>query len=259
MRFDYRTWQQGRLSVAGRSVAFSTKPGVAAHGEIDVATAMLADALAERIAASRGRDTTGALTVVSLACGNGSVGATAAVCGASRVEMTDRYLPNVDAAQRTAQANGDTVASRINVVHSHGAAHLADHCADIVAVRVVAERIPMLLLLRDARRLLKLGGVCLLAGGNDEGAKSAARVLEKLFGHAKLELQHSAHRLVSATVLSSIPALSDDVDSPFIDLNAFHETPVDLDEAPFTLYTRPGVFSWAPVTSTYSAPMSTMR
>lgn len=242
-RFDYRTWQQGRLNVAGRSVLFATKPGVAAHGEIDVATSMLADAVAERVSAKRSHDAQASLFVVSLACGNGSVGAAAAVCGASRVEMTDRYLPNVNAALRTAQANGD-IAERVGVVHAHGAAHLPDQCADIVTVRVVPERIPQLLLLRDARRLLKLGGVCLLAGGNDEGAKSAARVVERVFGHAKLEVQHSAHRLVSATALASMPDVVDDADSRFIDLDAFHQVRVSFDDTDYTLFSRPGVFSW---------------
>jgi 16S rRNA (guanine1207-N2)-methyltransferase len=182
------------------------------------------------------------LTVVSMPSGNGLVGTVALANGASVVWMTDRNVLAVEASRRTLEENQVPGA---NLVLAHGASGLpAGLSADLVALRVVPEKAVMVQLLHDALRLLRPGGRCILAGGNHEGAKSSARLLERLFGHAKLLEQHSSHRMVVAVRPVDPPPVPDDLVSPFVDPEHFREIPVTLQGHAFTMYTRPGVFSW---------------
>ncbi len=231
-RPEYREWQTGRVEIAGRAYRVATKPGLLGHGRSDPATQMLAEAVT---------DCAGQVVVV-MPCGNGLVGAVAAGAGASAVWMSDRSALAVDAARRTV---AESDAASVHVCAGQGVASFPDDLvADVVAIRVMPEKMVMLPLLHDAMRLLRPGGRVLLAGGNHEGAKSAARMLERLFGHAKLLEQHSSHRLVMATrpaVPSDVP---DDLQTPFTDPGAFREIPVVVRGHAFTMFTRPGVFSW---------------
>jgi len=229
---DYHAWQRGRIEVGGRAFRVATKPGMFAHGHADPAAEMLAEAM------------TGAegLVVVSMPSGNGLVGAVAAASGARQVFMTDRNLLAFEASRRTV---ADNQVERADVLLGHGASTLPEGVvADIVAIRVVPEKLVMLQLLHDAMRILKPGGRCYVAGGNHEGAKSAARLLERLFGHAKLLAQHSSHRLVVATRPEMPPPVPEDLASPYLEAHVFHEVPVALQGFAFTMFTRPGVFSW---------------
>ena len=229
---DYRAWQRGRVTVNDRDYHVATKPGLFAHGRDDPATEMLARAMT---------DVAGGV-VISMPCGSGLVGAVAASSGAQNVWMTDRSGIAIAASQRTLAANA---AGGAEVRMGHGTWSLPSHVvADVVAIRVVPERIPMLLLLHDALRVLRPGGRCYLAGGNHEGAKSAARLLERLFGNAKTLAQHRSHRVVLATRLPQVPDVPSDLVTRFTDPHVFHETPLVLRGESLTLFTRPGVFSW---------------
>ncbi len=239
-RLDYRAWQRGRVVVGTRAFRVATKPGVFAHGKDDPAAAMLAEAVA--VAAQPGEQ-----VVVSMPCGNGLVGVAAAASGAAEVWMADRQALGVEAARRSVamQSVPDGPSSRITVCLGHGASALPeDLVADVVALRVVPERMAMLQLIVDALALLRPGGKCYLAGGNHEGAKAAAKLLERVFGSAKLMDQHSSHRLVMAVRPLEPPPMPADLASPFLDATRFNEVPVMLADTPFTLFTRPGVFSW---------------
>ena len=248
---DYREWQRGRLMVGTRAFRVATKPGVFAHGRDDPAAAMLAEA----VAAAR------ATVVVSMPCGNGLVGVVAAASGATDVWMADRQALGVEASRRSvamqtahgaaATTVGEATPSiagsspRVTVCLGHGASALPSGLvADVVALRVVPEKMAMLQLIVDALALLRPGGVCYLAGGNHEGAKAAAKLLERVFGSAKLMNQHSSHRLVMAVRPVQPPPLPSDLASPFLDAARFNEVHVTLAGRPFTVFTRPGVFSW---------------
>ncbi len=236
---DYRVWQRGRAVVRGHAVAYATKPGVFAHGHDDPAAIMLGEAVHDALAQSPGLD------IVVMPSGNGLVGAVAAARGAKQVWCTDRNVLHVEATRRTLAGLPDAEGARVNVHLGHGTFPLpADVRADLVAIRVVPDRLPMLQLLHDARRMLRPGGRCVMAGGNHEGAKSAARTFERLFGHALTTAQHSSHRMVAATRFERLPDIPQDLATPWLDSEAFLDVPVSLPGADFTLYTRPGVFSW---------------
>jgi 16S rRNA (guanine1207-N2)-methyltransferase len=230
--FDYRTWQQQHSAIPPRTLLVATKAGVFAHGQADPAAEMLAAAM---------RQVDGRV-VVSLSSGNGMVGAAAARAGAAQVWMTDRHGLAVDASRRTLAANA---LRNAEVRLGHGTTPLDPAViADVVAVRVVPERIGMHQLLHDAMRVLRPGGRCYVAGGNHEGAKSAARLLERYCGAIRLEAQRDGHRLVSGVRPAVLPAVDDAEVTHWCAPDAFHEVPVTAHGVSFTTLTRPGVFSW---------------
>lgn len=228
----YRTWQAERVTIGGRVYRVATKPGLNNHGRSDTATAMLAQA----VTACQDE------VVVVMPGGNGLVAAVAAQHGARAVWLTDRNGLAVEAAQRTLADAGVSTAHVLAAQGAEGIPH--DVAADVVAIRVVPERLVMLHLLLEARRILRPGGRCLLAGANAEGAKTAARMMEQLFGHAKVLEQHSSHRLVVSTRPAQVPDVDANLQSTFVDPDVFHEIPLTLRGMSFTLFTRPGVFSW---------------
>lgn len=229
----YRTWQRARVVVGGRTMAVATRPGVRSHGEDDPASTMLAEALAD----------VAGQAVVCMPCGSGLPGVAAALAGAKRVCMGDRHAPSVSAARRTLEANG---VEGVEVRMGQGAALFSDvaGAADVVVIRVVPEALIMRILLLDALALLKPGGRCLLAGANAEGARSAAKVMERLFGNVKLLAQRRGHRLVSAIRTAVLPAVPPDIETPYTDNQQFLELPLSVGTRAMSVFTRPGVFSW---------------
>lgn len=233
---NYRVWQQDRLTVGNRTYVVATKPGVTAHGRDDTGTHMLAEAVAQAVAEAAGQ------IVISMPCGNGAVGAVAAGSGAGRVYMLDRNVVAVLAANETLAANDmKGVVARVG----QGAAKFpAGVQADVVAIRVVPDALTMKQLIYDAGTLLRPGGRCLLAGANDEGAKTAARLLERYFGQVKTLAQRRGHRMVSAIRPERLAPPTADWHSPFFDPDHFHIVTATVRGRAIPLHTRPGVFSW---------------
>jgi 16S rRNA (guanine1207-N2)-methyltransferase len=228
---DYRTWRQTSVNVAGRHYALATKPGVFAHGRVDPAAMLLAE---------RGKVAEGDV-VVHLNCGNGLFGSVAASV-ASRVVLTDRNVIGVEAARRTVVANG---AKGVEVVLGHGAYALPKGLeADVVAIRIPHEKLALLQLFLDAFRILKIGGRCYIAGATNEGIKAATSTMERLFGNAGALAIDSGNRLVVATKRTESPASTEGLDSPYLSADVFNRIDATLRERAFTLYSRPGVFSW---------------
>jgi 16S rRNA (guanine1207-N2)-methyltransferase len=193
-------------------------------------------------------------SVVHLGCGNGL--AAAAIGPAATVLLGDRHVANVEAARRTLESNGMVDA---RVAHAAGlvvapagttahatadALHVADASVDVVTIRIPVEKGAILPLLLDAHRVLRVGGRCWLAGGNDEGIKPAVKLLETLFGGVATAGQGGGHRLAVATRRDA--AIPDDpvLRSPWHDRATFREVRVTVRGAPVVLHTRPGVFSW---------------
>lgn len=242
----YHEWQQGRAVVRGRAMGFATKPGLFSHGHDDPAAVMLSEAVADVL--TRAPETV--RVALCLNAGNGLVGLVAARAGASTVWMTDRQLLAHEACQRTIAMASDAyplkdISRRVHCVLGQGTFGIpAGVTADVVTIRVVPERLVMQQLLHDAVRALRPGGRCLLAGGSHEGVKSAVHAMESLFGAVRVDAQHSSHRLVSAVRPDTLPSSAAAIESPFGDPDHFHFVPVALQGFQFTLYSRPGVFSW---------------
>jgi 16S rRNA (guanine1207-N2)-methyltransferase len=100
-------------------------------------------------------------------------------------------------------------------------------------------------LVYDAMRRLRVGGVCLVYGGNNEGIKTAARTIESLFGHVRVQAHSGGHRLLAATRTDALDLkLGESLAAPYQDVNAFRETAVALRGTALVMCSRPGVFSW---------------
>jgi 16S rRNA (guanine1207-N2)-methyltransferase len=230
---DYRVWQQVPVTVAGTAYVVVTKPGLFAFGRTDPATVLLA----ERAVVKRGE------AVVQMNCGSGLFGIIAANRhGAARVVLTDRNVVSIESARRSLAVN--EVANG-EVFVGHGSAPLPrDLRADVVAIRIPQEKLALLQLMHDAFEILHTGGRCYLAGATNEGAKTAAKTLEQLFGNAGVLAHDSGHRLVVAHKRSEAPASLEGLDSPYLARDVFHQLDATLRGRRFSLFTRPGVFSW---------------
>lgn len=230
---DYTEHKRASVTIARRTYTVVTKEGVFSHGRTDPASLMLA----EQMATVRAGD-----AVVDMNCGNGMAGAVAALSGAGRVWLTDRNVVNADAARRTVAENGATNAE---VLLGHGAAPLPQSVqADVVTIRIPKERLALLQLLADAFRLLRTGGVCYVAGATNEGIKTAAGTLERIFGSERTLARDSGHRLLMATKHAASPGTDGLPDAEFLDADAFHSYDAELRGRVLRVFTRPGVFSW---------------
>ena len=229
----YRTWRTYSAKVSNRAYEIATKPGAFAHGRLDPATLLLA----EHVEVNEDD------TLAHMNCGNGLVGAVAALAGhAGRILLTDRNIVSVDAAKRTLAANG---VANGEVFLGHGVCALPkDLLVDAVAIRIPQERLALLQLLGDAFRILRVGGRCYIAGATNEGIKTAGNTIEKLFGNARVLARDSSHRVISAVKRSDNPASTEGLVSPFLDSDTFNELNATLRGKSYALYSRPGVFSW---------------
>ena len=230
---SYRSWEIVTIDSPGGGLAVATKPGVFAHGQVDSA----ADLLARHVRIEQGD------VAVVMGSGNGFVPAALARAGrASRIVSTDRNILSVEATTRTLAANN---AGTVEVFAQHGAFGVAgDSSADSVAIRIPHEKLALVQLLYDAFRVLRIGGVCYIAGANNEGIKSAAKLLERAFGNSTLLAYDSGNRIASAIKESNTAADGEVFESPFLPSDTFREIEVALRDQSFTMYSRPGVFSW---------------
>lgn len=233
MSGSYRDWQQVSVEVAGEKYLVATKPGVPAHGTIDTASILLAQHV----------HVVKEDTVVYLNSGNGLAPTAGAMSGrARRIISTDRNIVSVHATQRTIAANAGAA---VEVIAGHGASGIdKEVIADTVAIRIPHEKLALVQLLFDAFRILRIGGACYISGANNEGIKSATKLLERAFGNSTLLAYDSGHRIVSAVKESEAPSDDEVFDSPFLDSETFHEIDVALRGESFRIYSRPGVFSW---------------
>ncbi len=230
---DYHTWRTRSVRIGDRPYAVATKPGLLGHAHDDVAGTLLARTVVLPTHA----------TVVQLQCGNGLFSAVAAATATpAHLLLTDRSVVATEAARRTLAMHGIEHAT----VHlGHGSLPLDPTLrADLVALRIPTEKLALLQLLADAFGLLRAGGQCVIAGATNEGIKSAATMLQSIFGNVTVLGTDSGHRAASAIKRSEVPR------DPQVLLNAtlghdvFHPLRATMRGVDVQLYTRPGVFSW---------------
>jgi len=229
---EYHTWRRRTVTVSAASYTVATKPGLAGHGRDDAAMLLLA----ERVMCAPGS------IVVQMQCGSGLFGAVAASArGAAQVYLTDRSVVAVEAARRTMTHND---IGNATVLAGHGAAPLDPELrADVVAIRIPTEKLALLQLLADAFAMLRIGGQCCIAGATNEGIKSAAALLESLFGNATVLGTASGHRAVMAVKRAPTASDTSVLANPALRHDVFHPLDVTLRGESLELFTRPGVFS----------------
>ena len=229
---DYHRWRTRSVSVAGREYQVATKPGLMSHGRDDSANLLLAERVVVRSGA----------TVVQLNCGSGLFATVAASKGAARVLLSDRSTVAVESARRTLASNA--VANGV-VELGHGSAPFDPGLrADVVAIRIPTEKQALLHLLADAFAMLEVGGQCCIAGATNEGIKSAAALLEELFGNATVLGTQSGHRAVMAVKRGRTPGQPVLLATDQLRHDAFRALDVTVRGISLRLFSRPGVFSW---------------
>jgi 16S rRNA (guanine1207-N2)-methyltransferase len=175
-----------------------------------------------------------------------ALGARAA--GNGRVVASHRRWPVVSQLRRDLELVGLT---EVPVHHAHGLAKwfstgdVRDNAFDLVVIRLPSERVAFYQLVLDAVQVLKPGGRCVVVGGNEEGVKPAAKVLEGVFGKCAVMGHAGGHRLLMSVrgERVDISALQPLV-APFDDVQSFMEVSHVLRGSPLSVFTRPGVFSW---------------
>jgi 16S rRNA (guanine1207-N2)-methyltransferase len=209
-----------------------------AHGSIDTPAMMMAEWISAMDTPAAGARS------LHLASGNGLVPAVAMAVGFAP-DAFDRYKANAESTRRSLAAAPGVVAGAYAVHHEVLANDLvpATSCA-LATIRIPTDKHGVQQAVAEAFRALAVGGVCLIAGANDEGAKPAAKLLAQVFGHARLDAQHSSCRLLVATKLAEAPVDASSISSPWLDQHRFHEVPVTVADDRIVLSTRPGVFSW---------------
>lgn len=228
----YFRWTTAEVTVRDRSLAVVSKPGVPDFNELDPAEGLLLDHL--EVAATD--------TVCSFHCGSGAVGVLAALrAPQGQVCLSDDNQLSIDAARRTLAANTVGNAEAHFFVNSE---QPSIQSADVVTLRIPKGKIPTLQLIWAAFHALRPGGRCYLAGGTDEGIKSALKHMEELFGSAVVVGYRGGHRLGIATRLGGPARAAGPFDTPWLDPNHFHRYPVSTQGKTFEAFTRPGVFSW---------------
>lgn len=244
---SYHTWYLAPVTAADRQWRVASKPGALGHGQADLPTQFLAEWIATA-AGSRSLHVgsgTGLVSAVALGAG-----------GAEHVWCADRSIVGVEATRRTLEAHGATVGGAVLdptapvpqavVVHAQGTHGLPPQVTvSSVTLRIPTDKSTLQALLWDGWQRLAVGGQLALAGANDEGAKSAASMLESLAGHARVLRQAGGCRLVVATKGVACDAPPDAFASPYLDPAVMHPLSVPVGDHTLTLATRPGVFSWA--------------
>jgi len=249
----YQTWQIGPAHVGDRSVLIASKPGVMSHGGIDTPAMMIAEWIARREAPAAGARS------LHLASGNGLVPAVAMSMGFVPLAF-DRYAANAESTRRSLAAAAHGAGDLYAVHHDVLANAMVPAASCVLAtIRIPTDKHGVQLAVAEAFRALAPGGVCLLAGANDEGAKPAAKLLAQVFGHARLDAQHSSCRLLVATKLAHAPVDASSISSPWLDQQRFHDVPVTVADDRLVLSTRPGVFSWEHLDEASGILCDTMR
>ncbi|MEN9817352.1 MAG: hypothetical protein RLZ32_1232 [Gemmatimonadota bacterium] len=227
----WQHWSHVTLHAGGQPLMVALKPGVPGYAASDVALAMLAEGVLRE----------GAERVLVMGPGNGLVSAAALVAGARQLWVCDRYVPGAESARRTVALQA--AAAETHVANAQAPASDAPPLgAALAAIRLPTDKLLLRQLLWAAARHLRPGGRCLLAGANQEGAQSAARLMADLFDGVTVVTQHSAHRLLAGTRRADLPPTP-----PWPELLA-HAAPTiavpDGGGGALTLDTAAGVFSW---------------
>ncbi|CAN5601444.1 class I SAM-dependent methyltransferase [soil metagenome] len=229
---DYHRWRATQIVVRGRVLDVGSRPGVPGLGEEDAAAGLLLDHIDIRAGDS----------VCDLHCGPGAVGAIAALAATDgRAWLLDTHLLSAEAARRTLDANG---VSNASVAFGHAADAVPAGSADVALVRIPKGRIPIIQLLWDAYHVLRPGGRCYIAGGNNEGIRPALRQMEELFGGGAVLGYRSGHRVGMAVRPDTAAARTGVFDSPWLDPDHFHGFQVETRGGTYEIRTRPGVFAW---------------
>ena len=228
----YYDWLAHTVAIRGQQVRLYTKPGIAGFQTLDQAAALLAENLAIQSGAA----------ILTLNCGPGLVGTVAArLAGDGAVTLIDPNCVAVAAARRTVEANQ---VKGVQIFEVGNPASLSLEPVDLVALRLPKGKPRLKQLLWEGFRALRPGGRLYLAGGNQEGIKTALAMAEALFGRVSLLGYRKGFRVGSAVKESETPPDPASFIDPWLASGAFVSFSVQIRGQEVQIRSRPGVFSW---------------
>jgi 16S rRNA (guanine1207-N2)-methyltransferase len=228
----YFDWLIHTVALKGRQVRVYTKPGVPGFRTLDPAAGLLAENL----------DVQPREAVLALNCGPGLVGTVAAqLAEGSPVTLVNPNCVAAEAARRTLAANG-----------VEGVPVFAQDCLDAIvagSVDRIALRLPkgkprLKQFLWEGFRALRTGGKIYLAGGNQEGIKTALKMTGDLFGQVSVLAYRQGHRVGCAVKERAVPEVSEAFAESWLAPEAFLSFSVQVRGFDVEVRSRPGVFSW---------------
>jgi 16S rRNA (guanine1207-N2)-methyltransferase len=230
---SYYEWKCREVTIGDVVLQIVSKPGTPFFGESDPSTHLLAET----------SDGAPSGVVLNLNCGTGLVGTVAAkLNSAAQIIMTDRNFLATESAKKTMERN-EIRNAEVRFYNGLADSPATSH-VDLVLIRLPKGRLPALQLLWDGFKALKVGAPCYLAGGNREGIKTAAGLMEQLFGNVEIIGYRGGHRIVRSVKNKQTPADADVFQIQWLEHGEFLEFPVDIRGERFTVHSRPGTFAW---------------
>jgi 16S rRNA (guanine1207-N2)-methyltransferase len=228
MSVAYYDFLSHETTIQGQPAVFYSRPALGDLAE-QVTSALLLDEWVRLSPTAR---------VLCMHCGTGLVGLVVArQAPAARITLVDSHAVAVETARRTTQANqiasteillGDCAQPVFGRPFDHVLAHLPKG-------RAVWQQTIL-----DAAQLLDEDGTFYLAGANRSGIKSAAKYVERVFGHVNVLGFRGGCRILSATK----PTMPDTAGGYPEDYYALRRAQTKVGDKTLVYATRPGLFSW---------------
>jgi len=228
---NYHQFRTLEAHIGGRAYRFVSKPGLPAWDKLDSDTRLLAESVQ-------------LLPNQKILC----IGPKCGLLGVAVVDrlpdaelwLLDSNVIAVRAAQRTLALHG---LSQANVLISDAMWEVRDQRFDQVLVDLPKGKALAQQLIVDAFHVLRQGGSLLLAGGNQEGIKSHAKTVKRVFGHARVVRFGGRHRVILA-----VRQTQDIHDQAARDLGSdyynYIQFQVTIRDRSYQVVSKPGVFSW---------------
>jgi 16S rRNA (guanine1207-N2)-methyltransferase len=241
---EHRAWETKTVETGGVRLQVVSRAGAPGHGGLEPAVGLLLDHL-EVHPGDR---------LLDLTCGVGLVSAYAGrVAAGVEVHPFDRHLLAVQATDRTLAANA--VQGRATFAPAPPPGDIAD--ATVATIRLPQGRLPTLHALWSACHALRAGGLCYVAGANDEGIRTAIRQMEEIFGAAAVLGYRGGNRVAVARRPEHPPPVP--ADFPWLDPERFLHFHAPTPDGAIEIFSRPGVFSWDRLDAGSAALIETMR
>jgi len=155
-----------------------------------------------------------------------------------RVTLVNSHVVAVEAARHTLDANQ---VGSAEVLLGDCGQPVHDRTFDHVLAHLPKGRAAWQQTILDAAHLLRVDGTFYLAGANRSGIKSAAKYIQRLFGHVNVLGYQGGCRVLAATRTSQLSVLPAETEDGYY---TWRTTEAKVDDKTLVYATKPGLFSW---------------
>lgn len=178
--------------------------------------------------------------VLHLHCGAGLAGMVAAgLAPAGQVTLLDSHAVALECTRRALSAN--EIANTCTM-QSDCAQAVQGQTFDAVLALLPKGRAAWEQTIWDAAHVLRAGGALYLAGANRAGVKSAAKYVQRVYGHVDVLGYRGGCRVVRAVKTEQGPPQLDA--APGDDYYTWRTATAQVNDEPIDYATKPGLFSW---------------